>query len=551
MEGLYARYAPPQIHESESWQQSRQIFTIYNLYRLVLALILLISFYFRVPTSPLGAVDESLFLSLCYVYVGFNVLSLVMPAFRLSRQVELLQQSAIIIVDIVALALISYTCGGVNSGMAHLLIVPVAAGSILFGIRMSTFFAAIATIAAIYSEVYTYLTTTSTESYYVQAGLLGFTLFTASLSLQYLGGRIRQKDILTHAQAASMRSLQQINQQIIQRMQTGIVVVAPDARVLNFNDSARKLLTDPALTSDPAATELVLPSVLLEQLQAWQQDHGVRAQPFRVVENGREVQANFTWLEGVPQSSILVFLEDHTLLSSRAQHLKLIALGRLTASIAHEIRNPLGAISHASQLLAESPGISGADQRLLDIINTHSKRVNAIIQNILELSRHRQEIPERIEARSWLEEFFGRLENSYPHPITVNLVSGPDPVYIRFNTSQLEQLLTNLCDNGLRYSRAHTGQAVIDVRIGTHHFTGLPMLDVIDRGPGVPPEKQEQIFEPFFTTEKSGTGLGLFICREICEANQAQIFFRRDDSPGSPDRSCFRVIFAHPDRHIN
>ncbi len=551
MDGLYAKYAPPQIQETEGWNQNRQIVAIYNLYRLVLALVLLISFYYGArgpaPTSPLGSVDPELFFNLCLFYVGFNGLTLLLPMLKISQPLEVLQHSGILILDILTLALLSYTCGGVSSGMAHLLIVPIATGSILFGTRMSTFYAAIATIAAMYSEIYTYLRTPFAESYYVQAGLLGLTLFATSLSLQYLGGRIRQKDIINRVQAASIRSLQEINQQIIERMQTGIIVVDQQAKVLNFNDSARKLLLDPAVINDVFDKESFLPPILLEQLRNWQQDHDIRSPPFRVVENGREVQANFTWLQAVPHSSILIFLEDHTQLSSRAQHLKLMALGRLTASIAHEVRNPLGAISHASQLLEESPSISGADQRLLSIINTHTKRVNAIIQNILDLSRHRQEIPERLDAKPWLEEFAGRLGNSYQHPITVNLIGAHEPVHIRFNTSQFEQLLTNLCDNGLRYSRERTGLASLEIKVGKHPFTGLPMLDVIDDGAGVPAEQQEQIFEPFFTTEKSGTGLGLFICREICEANQAQIFFRRAEN----DRSCFRIIFAHPDRHIN
>ncbi len=547
MDGTSARIALPQVQESENQEQSRQIFTIYNVYRLVLSLILLISFYLKATTSPLGAINQELFTQAGYFYVGINVLSLLLPVLKVSPQTGALQQGTVLVVDILVLTLISYTCGGVNSGMAHLLIVPIAAGSILFGMRMSTFYAAIATIAAIYSEAYLDLTTLSPESYYVQAGLLGFTLFATSLSLQYLGARIRQKDTITRVQAANIRSLQEINQQIIERMHTGIVVVDQHARPLNFNDSARKLLLDPAAAQVPNDKDLLLPPVLLEQLKAWQADPSTRAQPFRVVENGREVQANFTYLQTAPQSSILIFLEDHTQLSSRAQHLKLMALGRLTASIAHEVRNPLGAISHASQLLEESPGISGADQRLLNIINTHSKRVSAIIQNILDLSRHRQEVPEQVNAKSWLEEFAGRLGNTYPDPIRLDLRCGDEPVYIRFNTSQLEQLLTNLCDNGLRYSRQKTGSAAIDIHVGKHPFTGLPMIDVIDYGPGVPPERQEQIFEPFFTTEKSGTGLGLFICREICEANQAQIFFRRTED----ERSCFRIIFAHPDRNIN
>ena len=183
----------------------------------------------------------------------------------------------------------------------------------------------------------------------------------------------------------------------------------------------------------------------------------------------------------------------------------------------------------------------------MSIINTHTKRVNAIIQNILVLSRHRQEVPEQLNTKVWLEEFAGRLGNSYQHPISIRLEVTPDPVFTRFNTSQLEQILTNLCDNGLRYSRRQTGSSSIEISVGIHPHSGCPVLDVIDEGPGVPPEQQEQIFEPFYTTEKSGTGLGLFICKEICEANQTQIIFRRTEN----GRSSFRLIFAHPDRHIN
>jgi two-component system sensor histidine kinase PilS (NtrC family) len=546
MDGLYARYAPPLAAQAENRRQNRQIFTIYNLYRLMLGIILLISyFYYRTPTSPLGSVDRELFLQLSFFYTGFNVLSLLLPLFKLSLKAEVVQFVSVIILDILILVLLSYTCGGVSSGMAHLLIVPTATGSILFGMRMSTFYAAVGSIAAIYSEIYLYLSTSSLENYYVQAGLLGLTLFATSLSLQYLGWRIRQKEVINRMQAISIQSLQEMNQRIIQRMQTGIVVVDKEAKVLNCNDSARRLLqSESGITAE--GETLVLPPVLVEQLRTWQANQGVRSKPFRLPGNNREIQANFSWLQTEPKAGILIFLEDYTQLSSRAQHLKLMALGRLTASIAHEVRNPLGAISHASQLLGESPHLPSEDLRLLTIINTHTQRVNSIIQNILELSRHRQDMPEQLDIKSWLEEFIKRFSNSYKEAIHINLDVPSDQIRIHFNPSQMEQLLTNLCDNGLRHSRAAKGRAALAIEASIHPYTLCPMLDVIDEGPGVPPEKQEQIFEPFYTSEQSGTGLGLFICKEICEANQAQIFFRRT----ADDHSCFRIIFAHPDRHI-
>ena len=224
-----------------------------------------------------------------------------------------------------------------------------------------------------------------------------------------------------------------------------------------------------------------------------------------------------------------------------------MALGRLTASIAHEIRNPLGAISHASQLLGESENIAGDDLRLLSIINTHSQRVNLIIQNILELSRHHSEVPELLNIKVFLKEFLNQLGNSYRDSPVCTLEVDPANLQLRFNTSQLEQLLTNLCDNGLRYSRKHTGVPSLDIRVSLHPASQSPVLDIIDMGPGVPKSREEQIFEPFFTTENSGTGLALFICKEICEANQARIYYRRTDK----QQSCFRIIFAHADRHID
>jgi len=543
MDGLYPRHTQPPAAETENRDQDRKIFSIYGIYRVVLVLILLISFYYRTSTSPLGLIDPVLFVQICVGYAGFNLLTLLLPVLRLPPVTEGLIHIAIIVIDILALVAISFTCGGVSSGMAHLLIVPVASGSILFGIRISTFFAAVGSIAAIYAEIYLYLSTFALENYYVQAGLLGLTLFATSLSLQYLGGRIRQKELINRIQARSILSLQEMNQQIIQRMQTGIIVVDTNTRVLNCNDAARKLLT----THDKPMAEqaqLILPAVLVAQLQVWQADPRVLSEPFRLGADLTEIQASFTFLQAEPDANILIFLDDYSQLSSRAQHLKLMALGRLTASIAHEIRNPLGAISHASQLLEESTHADAEDQRLISIINTHTRRVSTIIQNILELSRHRQEAAEPIPAESWLEGFIGRFVNSYRDEVRSVLQVSPPDMMLRFNPSQLDQLLTNLCDNALRHSRLQTGVQSFALVAGIHPFTNCPMLDVIDDGAGVTPDKTEQIFEPFYTTETKGTGLGLFICREICEANQAQIFYRRTEE----GKSCFRVIFAHPGR---
>ncbi|MES2604788.1 MAG: ATP-binding protein, partial [Pseudomonadota bacterium] len=422
------------------------------------------------------------------------------------------------------------------------LILPVASGSLLFGIRISTFFAAVASIALIYSEFYHSITTPAVEEYYVQAGLLGLLLFSTALGIQTVGVRIRENDLVNRRQAARIQALQQINEQIIRRIQTGIVVIDQDEQVLHCNDAARLFLA----LEDKEASQLDLPGTLRGLLHDWLHHPESRQVKFRLSNTGSEILANFTYLQTGNSVNILIFLEDNTQLSSRAQHLKLASLGRLTASIAHEVRNPLGAISHAAQLLSESPQLQREESRLLGIINTHCQRMNSIIQNVLELSRHKVADTERIDLVVWLNRFPERLKSAYKYPIHCQVSTPSVPVWIRFNPSQFEQLLTNLCDNGLRYSQKHTGEATITLEVNHNPSTHSTWLDIIDDGPGVADSEVEQVFEPFYTTENSGTGLGLFICKELCEANQVQLFFKRT----ADGRSAFRLSFAHPDRQI-
>ena len=436
--------------------------------------------------------------------------------------------------------MLSYASGGFSSGITPLLILPVASGSLLFGIRISTFFAAIASIALIFGEFYHFLSVPLSEEYYVQTGLLGLLLFITALGIQTVGARIREKDLINRRQAISIQALQQINEQIIQRMHAGIVVLDQEETVLHCNDAARNFLAIPK----EETTALTIPAILHEQLQSWLHHPENRQVKFRLSNQSPEIQANFTYLQTGNSVNILIFLENYSELSSRAQHLKLMSLGRLTASIAHEIRNPLGAISHAAQLLSESPQLRRDETRLLGIIHTHSLRMNKIIQNVLELSRHKIADTEKIELGTWLLRFAERIKTSYKHPIQCLVVVPSEPVWIRFNPSQLEQLLTNLCDNGLRYSLKFTGEAAVTLELGVNATNALAWLDVIDDGPGVDERDEEQIFEPFYTTENSGTGLGLFICKELCEANQSQLFFQRT----ADGRSAFRLNFGHPDR---
>ncbi|MNZ68984.1 Sensor protein ZraS [compost metagenome] len=237
-----------------------------------------------------------------------------------------------------------------------------------------------------------------------------------------------------------------------------------------------------------------------------------------------------------------MFLEDISQIAQQAQQLKLASLGRLTAGIAHEIRNPLGAISHAAQLLQESEVLDGHDRRLTQIIQDQSRRMNLVIENVLQLSRRRQANPQLIDLKYWLYRFAGELRENLRDTERLHLQAGQGSIQTRMDPNQLTQVLTNLVQNGLRYSTQQHGTGQVWLNLFRDSETELPVLEVLDDGPGISPEQQARLFEPFFTTETKGTGLGLYISRELCESNQARIDYKMRNEGGS----CFRITFAHP-----
>jgi two-component system sensor histidine kinase PilS (NtrC family) len=240
-----------------------------------------------------------------------------------------------------------------------------------------------------------------------------------------------------------------------------------------------------------------------------------------------------------PAGSIIL-LEDTTLVAQRAQQMKLASLGRLTASIAHEIRNPLGAISHAEQLLEESSNLNSADRRLADIIRTNSERVNEIIENVLQISRRQPSRSEEIVLSDWLQRFIQDFRGNRPltdQNLTLDIQ--PSDIHVFADASQLHQIMTILCDNAVCHFQGPGNE--LRIQINGRAVPGAEgyLLDVLDNGPGIAADSLRQIFEPFFTTHNKGSGLGLFIARELCEANRLGLEYAARPEGGS----CFRVNF--------
>lgn len=535
--------------------QNTRILQIYNVYRVALAFILLLSFLTGATTTQLGNHNPPLFLYTTLAYLGFGLLVLIVFRPEHSFSVRQRMLSTLLIIDILSVALLTYSSRGVLSGLGLLHLVTIAAGSILIVGRMSTFLAAIASIAIIYSEIYLSFTRNIPANQYIQSGLLGALLFATSLYLQTLAERMRRSALLAVQQASDILSLEQLNQLIIARMRTGILVLEQEGKIITANDAAINLLAPQSPDdnenprTEPTTSVLELPEILLDNLNLWKGNNTKRPPTFSVRKSGPQLQASFAYLTPHPDSSVLVFFEDSSQIIQRVRQMKLASLGRLTASIAHEIRNPLGAISHATQLLAESPQFSDADHRLLQIIMNHSARVNHIIEDVLHMSRHKHVSTQRINLQDWLTQFFDDYCESHQisGDITIDIL--PRSTEIRFITNQLEQVINNLVENGLRYSKQKTGQLSLQFRGGINDKdnNSIPVLHVIDDGPGIDEKTEEHLFEPFHTTEATGTGLGLYISKELCEANQAQLSYKRTDQ----GKSCFSIHFAHPDLNID
>ena len=163
--------------------------------------------------------------------------------------------------------------------------------------------------------------------------------------------------------------------------------------------------------------------------------------------------------------------------------------------------------------------------------------MNLVIENVLQLSRRRQSEPQLLDLKYWLHRFASEFRNASGPGQTLHIETNSGTIQTRMDPHQLTQVLTNLVQNGLRYSFQKNKVGQVWLRLFRDPESDLPILEIMDDGAGVPPEQVQHIFEPFYTTESKGTGLGLYISRELCESNQARLDYRPRETGGS----CFRI----------
>jgi two-component system sensor histidine kinase PilS (NtrC family) len=426
-----------------------------------------------------------------------------------------------------------YASGGISSGLGTLMLVTVAASGILVSGKTSFAFAALATLSILSMHSYSFLIETDYTSYgFTHIGLLGAGLFAVALLTHTLAIRIKESEALAKQRGSQLADLSQINELIIQQMDTGILVIANNDQILLQNDAALNILD---IQNDITGQLLSsLSPKLYMQYLSWQENTNTEIPPLRIEKSSNEVLPRFSRIGKIENIATAVFLEDTAQLAQQTQQIKLASLGRLTASIAHEIRNPLSAINHAAQLLAESDNFDKQDVRLTEIISSQTNRLNTIVESILSLSRKDEYARESINTGPWLESFIKKYYAEKPHvsgDITVNFKLCDRA--IQFDPTHLGQILGNLCDNALNYATSSgPGTPLVSLSCNINQPQKLMEIEVHNTGPNIDNKTLERLFEPFFTTSPKGTGLGLFIARELSELNKAHLNHVRTDRPG-------------------
>ena len=514
-----------------------RLLRLLNVYHVLVA-VLIITVSATGSAALLGTLNPRLFLWTGIGYLIYALLTALSlrkrwPGYALQAQIQLM-------VDTIAVVILMHASGGPVSGLGVLLFVSIVANTVLMPWRIGMGYAAVATVLILADNTYLVLHGPATEAGYVQGALTGVVLFVAAISGAYLGRRLRESEELAVQRGVDLRNLVQLNDYIIHHMRTGVVVVDENGRVRLANEAA--LANFPRRSGQGHLLSDLSPH-LQQEIDGWRAGGRERPKSF-TTEDGKPVIPYFTRLAPASDAGTLIFLEDASELTERVRQMKLAALGRLTGSIAHEIRNPLAAISHANQLLAESAKLQSDDRRLTEIIAEHAKRMENMVETILQLSRREATRAQELELEHWLRDFVAEFRERHgleAQALAVRTDSGEE-VRVRVDPGHLYQIAWNLSENALRYGRPAKsfGGPLIEYRISPLATPGGTELAILDRGSGVPKDIAEHIFEPFYTSSPRGTGLGLFIARELCECNHARLVYEQRPEGGS----CFRILFG-------
>lgn len=561
--------AMTQTFAAESRDTLWRTFQTFSVTRIVIGFVLLAYMGFN-ARQGIDVMQQVVSLQSCTSYVVLAV-ALAALAVYWQKQFEL-QLLAQITLDIAAISLLYLAAGGANSGLAILYLFPLAGCAILAPLVLALFYASIVALVLLAEGGYQLLNSTPDVSI-ARAGLYGAAFLAAAFVFNRLAARLIKQENLAARRGRDLRMQEAINRLVISDMDGGILVVGRDSKVFAANPAVERLLGLALPYGHPRYRLTDFPSLapIAEAFFAWSSGKSDQlvtqsgASNFIVVKPGDDIAAlhgagasrpheltahlklRFATVEagGLDEDRAVIFLQDVTEIENQAQQLKLASMGRLTASIAHEVRNPLAAISHAASLLAEDIA-EPAQARLLAIVGDNAKRLDRMIEDILKLSRKAQPQDKPLALRPFFSEVLGEFHET--HAVRPGMIRlGPmDSYRVRFDPLHLREVVVNLLSNALRYASGDDGS--IRIQVVAAKAKRLE-LHVQDDGPPIKPEVRAHLFEPFYTTSSKGTGLGLYLARELCLNNNAMLDYEYrveasgNGLPGKPTGR-FVITFA-------
>ncbi len=513
---------------SHNWTSLRLI----NIFRVAFSAIFFSQSF--VQESPL-LIIHNLFLY-AWTSLGYLLISLIlMLAAWIDRRNFQKQISIQIYIDIIAIILLMHSCGSISSGLGTLLIIAIAVTGLLGKDNLATIFASLASLGLLAEHIYSiYFTQYDVSS--TKVGLLGAALFATALVTQTLTRNIRSNEELIKKHKLDVANLSALNTEILQNMQSGVIALDSHDKVRHINDIAKNMLPSRFKsyeTSAPVPFDIktILPNIY-NALLDWRDSPELSTSLLTYEKGNNDIQISFHDLKSKSHHGTLIFLDDVSRIKQKMQQAKLASLGKLTANIAHEIRNPLGAISHAAQLLAENTDLPATDQRLTEIIKQHSNRINEIIEDIMQISRGRVANHENINLTHWINNFiesFCLSGDTSKDCLLLEIEDDEKEFNIEFDSGHLNRILTNLCSNAKIHGKSDK-PVTIKIYSGEDQTINI---EIADQGTGIESNELDKIFEPFYTTSHKGSGLGLYIVSQLCELNDCKIMVTGNENGGA------------------
>ncbi len=516
----------------------------FSAYRLVVASLLLGIHAFLQAKREIPAFSADnfdLFTLLAAIYALLALGMFAIDAMRLGGFNPRLQIG--LTLDLIFLALLGALDASPANNLHILMVINMAYASLLLGGRQSLAFAALGSLLLLAMNFWDHRLDIELGISFTHAGLNGLALFAVAILASSLAKRANTNQQLAEQRGIDLANETQLNRLILEQSQEGVIVIDEDHRIRYANPAAAAMLRispdNLAAPNHPLSRPQLatLNPDINSALHAWRDTQGSDLSETHITHPMR-LHIRLRPLAADPQGPVAIFMEDDAHLIEKHQQEKLAAMGRLTASIAHEIRNPLSAIGHAGQLLEQTAN-NDEDRQMLGIVRSQVERINQLVESVLTTAKRKQPQQQTIPLAAWLHDLLERYRAYAPlDGMTIDLTAAPN-LCVCIDPTHLEQIITILLDNARQHGKPNIGNQHIRIDAQAFGTQNRPRIEIRDNGPGIPEAMHHRLFEPFFSTHAQGHGLGLFIARELAEANQLSLNYHHDIH----GEHCFRITF--------